>query len=134
MFFSADFMVSIKLKHACAFNLQFHFYNSIEMLLGHKDMCVRMIITALFTIPKNICNDEYHELGWMSICREMTNYDTFILCLMDSYHFAYPENLFPCSSFLEIWREHQYFLKLHPVLAPSYVVQSANHICNDPVL
>lgn len=41
MLFSADFMVSIKLRHACAFNLQFHFYNSIEMLLGHKDMCVK---------------------------------------------------------------------------------------------
>ena len=55
MFFGGSFIVCIKLKYACAFSLQFRFYNSIEMLLGHKDIYVRMIIAAaLFIILENI--------------------------------------------------------------------------------
>ena len=55
---------------------------------------------------------------------------------MDSYSFVHPDNLFPCDFFFkEIWREHQYFLKLQLVLAPNCVVQSGNyHMCNDPLL
>lgn len=58
MFFTGDFTVSIKLKHACAFNMQFHFWNCVQMVLGYKDMCIRMTIKSLFTIMKNIYNDE----------------------------------------------------------------------------